>query len=94
MDISQIFNSLPFSVAVCVVLFYALFFIIRKEIKQNDYAMQVISEANAKHIEDLQAQNLRLSNIIAENTKALSENTQVFKALMELIKYIQNAKSN
>lgn len=94
MNLTDIFTSLPFSVAVSVVLFYALFLIVRKEIKQNDYAMQVISEANAKHIEDLQAQNLRLSNIIAENTKALSENTQVFKELMELIKFIQNAKSN
>ena len=56
--------------------------------------MQLISEANKQHIADLQAQNLRLANIISENTKALSENTEVFKTLMELLKFIQNQNDN
>lgn len=94
MDFQTLFQNIAFPVAVSVLLFWFLYQIVKKEIKQNDNAMQIISEANTKHIEDLQAQNLRLSNIIAENTKALSENTQVFKALMDLIKYIQTQKSN
>ena len=94
MDFLNIFENIAFPIAVSVLLFWFLYQIVKKEISQNDSAMSLISEANKKHIEDLQAQNLRLSNIIAENTKALSENTQVFKALMDLIKYIQHTKAN
>lgn len=94
MDFLSIFENIAFPIAVSVLLFWFLYQIVKKEISQNDSAMQIISEANKKHIEDLQAQNQRLSNIIAENTKALAENTQVFKSLMDLIKYIQNQKAN
>lgn len=94
MDFTKIFTSLPFSVAVSVVLFYALFLIVRKEIKQNDTAMQFISEANKKHIEDLQAQNERLTRIIADNTAVIAENTKVYKQLISLIEYIKNKAVN
>lgn len=94
MDFLNLFQNIAFPIAVSVLLFWFLYQIVKKEISQNDTAMQIISEANKKHIEDLQAQNQRLSNIIAENTKALAENTQVFKSLMDLIKYIQNQKAN
>lgn len=94
MDFLNVFENIAFPIAVSVLLFWFLYQIVKKEISQNDSAMQIISEANKKHIEDLQAQNQRLSNIIAENTKALAENTQVFKSLMDLIKYIQNQKAN
>lgn len=94
MDFQSLFQNIAFPVAVSVLLFWFLYKIVQKEIKQNDNAMSLIADANKKHIEDLQAQNQRLSNIIAENTKALAENTQVFKSLMELIKYIQNQKAN
>ena len=94
MDFLNLFQNIAFPIAVSVLLFWFLYQIVKKEISQNDSAMSIISEANKQHIADLQAQNLRLSNIIAENTKALSENTQVFKALMELIKFIQHTKAN
>ena len=94
MDFLDLFENIAFPIAVSVLLFWFLYQIVKREISQNDSAMSLISEANKKHIEDLQAQNLRLSNIIAENTKALSENTQVFKSLMELIKFIQHTKAN
>lgn len=94
MDFLSLFQNIAFPVAVSVLLFWFLYQIVKKEISQNDNAMQLISEANKKHIEDLQAQNLRLANIISENTKALSENTEVFKTLMELLKFIQNKKAN
>jgi hypothetical protein len=94
MDFLNVFENIAFPIAVSVLLFWFLYQIVKKEISQNDSAMQIISEANKKHIEDLQAQNQRLSNIIAENTKAIAENTQVFKSLMDLIKYIQNQKAN
>lgn len=94
MDFLDLFENIAFPIAVSVLLFWFLYQIVKREISQNDSAMSIISEANKKHIEDLQSQNLRLSNIIAENTKALSENTQVFKALMELIKFIQHTKAN
>lgn len=94
MDFLDLFENIAFPIAVSVLLFWFLYQIVKREISQNDSAMSIISEANKQHIADLQAQNLRLSNIIAENTKALSENTQVFKALMELIKFIQHTKAN
>ena len=94
MDFISVFENIAFPIAVSVLLFWFLYQIVKREISQNDSAMSIISEANKKHIEDLQSQNLRLSNIIAENTKALAENTQVFKSLMELIKFIQHTKAN
>ena len=94
MDFISVFENIAFPIAVSVLLFWFLYQIVKREISQNDSAMSIISEANKKHIEDLQSQNLRLSNIIAENTKALAENTQVFKSLMELIKFIQHTKEN
>lgn len=94
MDFLNLFQNIAFPIAVSVLLFWFLYQIVKREISQNDTAMNLISEANKKHIEDLQAQNLRLSNIISENTKALAENTEVFKSLMELIRYIQNSKAN
>lgn len=94
MDFINLFQNIAFPIAVSVLLFWFLYQIVKKEISQNDTAMELISEANKKHIEDLQAQNLRLANIISENTKALSENTEVFKTLMELLKFLQNQKAN
>lgn len=94
MDFLNLFQNIAFPIAVSVLLFWFLYQIVKKEICQNDSAMSLISEANKKHIEDLQAQNERLSNIITENTKALADNTQVFRALMDLIKYIQHTKAN
>lgn len=94
MDFLNLFQNIAFPIAVSVLLFWFLYQIVKKEIFQNDNAMQLISEANKQHIADLQAQNLRLANIISENTKALSENTEVFKTLMELLKFIQNQNDN
>lgn len=94
MDFLNLFQNIAFPIAVSVLLFWFLYQIVKKEISQNDNAMQLINEANMKHIGDLQAQNLRLANIISENTKALSENTEVFKTLMELLKFIQNKNAN
>lgn len=94
MDFLNLFQNIAFPIAVSVLLFWFLYQIVKKEVNQNDDAMNLISEANKQHIEDLQAQNLRLANIISENTKALSENTEVFKTLMELLKFIQNQKAN
>ena len=94
MDILSLFENIAFPVAVSVLLFWCLYQVIKKEIYQNDNAMNIIYETNKKHIEDLQDQNTRLANIISENTKALADNTQVFKSLMELIKYIQHSKAN
>lgn len=82
MDISQIFNSLPFSVAVCVVLFYALFFIVRKEIKENSAAIERITKVYEQHIEYLRTENLKHLDIIKENTIA-------FNKLIELLKKIK-----
>ena len=94
MDFQSLFQNIAFPVAVSVLLFWFLYQIVKKEISQNDTAMQLISEANKKHIEDLQIQNERLTKIIAENTAVIAENTTAFKTLIELIKYIQNQKSN
>lgn len=51
MDFSQIFTSLLFPVAVSVVLFYALFLIVRKEIKDNSTAIERLTKVYEQHIE-------------------------------------------
>ena len=47
MDFLNLFQNIAFPIAVSVLLFWFLYQIIKKEIKQNDDAMQIISEANA-----------------------------------------------
>lgn len=84
-DFNNIFQNTAFPVAVCIVLFYALYTIIRNELKQNDNAMQQIKDANEKHLSYLQNQNERLTNIISECTKALNDNTRVFNDLIVVI---------
>lgn len=81
-EISNIFNTTAFPVAVCVVLFYILFCIVRMEMKQNREALQIVKEANDKHILYIEKQNQQLTQIISECTKALNENTSVYKKLL------------
>lgn len=90
MDFLNLFQNIAFPIAVSVLLFWFLYQIVKKEISQNDTAMQLISDANKKHIEDLQAQNERLTRIIAENTAVIAENTAAYKQLISLIEYIKH----
>lgn len=94
MDFLNLFQNIAFPIAVSVLLFWFLYQIVKKEISQNDTAMQLISDANKKHIEDLQAQNERLTKIIAENTAVIAENTAAYKQLISLIEYIKNKAVN
>lgn len=87
MDFLNLFENIAFPVAVSVLLFWFLYQIVKKEIKQNDTAMQIISEANKKHIEYLENQNEKLSKIIAENTTA-------FNSLIDILKFIKNRTPN
>lgn len=82
MDLTDIFTSLPFSVAVSVVLFYALFLIVRKEIKDNSTAIERLTKVYEQHIEYLRTENLKHLDIIRENTIA-------YNKLIELLKKIK-----
>lgn len=81
-DFANIFQNTAFPVAVCVVLFGVLYSVLKRELKQNDDALQIVKDANDKHLSYLQNQNERLTQIIAECTKALDDNTAVFKKLL------------
>lgn len=82
---ANIFQNVAFPVAVCAVLFYALYYIIKMGIRQNDDALKIVKEAQQQHLDYLQRQNEKLAAIIADCTKALNENTIVFKKLLLLI---------
>lgn len=82
MNLTEIFTSLPFSVAVCVVLFYALFMIVRKEIKDNNATFERLTKLYDSHIEYLKTENLKQLEIIKENTNA-------YKKLIELLQNIK-----
>lgn len=84
-EITSIFQNIAFPVAVCAVLFYALYFIIKSGIRQNDDAVRIVKEAQQQHLDYLQSQNERLSQIICDCTKALNENTLAFKKLLFLL---------
>ena len=81
-DFANIFQNTAFPVAVCVVLFGVLYSVLKRELKQNDDALQIVKDANDKHLSYLQNQNERLTQIISECTKALDDNTVVFKKLL------------
>lgn len=84
-QISNIFNTTAFPVAVCVVLFYILWIIFKSERRQNDDAMRIVKEANDKHLEYLQTQNQKLTSIISDCTKALNDNTKAFNDLITVV---------
>lgn len=81
--ITNIFQSVAFPVAMCIVLIYACMNIIKRELRQNDDAQKLITDANERHTNYLQAQNERLTVIISENTKA-------FNTLISLLEEIKN----
>lgn len=82
MDFQQIFTSLPFSAAVCVVLFYALFMLVRKEIKENNANFERLTKLYDAHIDYLKSENLKHLDIIKENTNA-------YQKLIELLQKIK-----
>ena len=84
-SIANIFQNIAFPVAVCAVLFYALYYIIKMGLRQNDDAVKIVKEAQQQHLDYLQRQNEKLAAIIADCTKALTENTIAFKKLLLLI---------
>ena len=82
----ETFQNFAFPVAVCIVLFYTCFFIVKRELKQNDDAARLISEANEKHARYLQEQNKELTAIIAANTKAFNALIDVLNELKTTLK--------
>lgn len=91
-EISTIFQNTAFPVAVCVVLFYVCYYFVKSELKQNENAMQIVKDANDKHLNYLQAQNERLTQIIAECTKALNDNTKAFNELISVLDFFKQRK--
>lgn len=84
-ELTNIFQNTAFPVAVCVVLFYVLYYFVKSELKQNDNAMNIVKDANEKHLNYLQSQNERLTQIIADCTQALNDNTKAFNELIHVI---------
>ncbi len=82
----KIFETFGFPVAMVIVLIYAIYFIIKRELKQNDDAARLISEANEKHAKYLQEQNKELTAIIADNTKAFNALIDVLNELKTMLK--------
>lgn len=91
-EIINLFQNIAFPVAVCIVLFYVLYGIIRSEIKKNDETINIVKDANEKHLLYLQGQNERLTIIISECTKALTDNTKAFNELMNVLEVYKTKK--
>ena len=91
-DFTNIFQNTAFPVAVCIVLFYVLYYFVKSELKQNDNAMNIVKEANEKHLNYLQSQNERLTQIISDCTQALTDNTIAFHELINVINSLKNKK--
>lgn len=84
-DFITYFDKLAFPVAVCAVLFYALYHVIKAGIRQSDATVKMVQDAQQQHLADLKSQNEKLSAIIADCTKALAENTIAYKKLIFLL---------
>lgn len=84
-DLSNVFQNVAFPVAVCCILFYVLFIVIKNEIKQNNDTFKNVQDVYDKHLDYLQMQNGKLTSIIAECTKALNDNTRTFNDLITVI---------
>ncbi len=91
-EFTNIFQNTAFPVAVCIVLFYVLYYFVKSELKQNDNAMNIVKDANEKHLNYLQSQNERLTQIISECTKALNDNTKAFNDLIAVLDYFKQRK--
>lgn len=91
-DLVHIFETVGFPIATAATLFYALYYIVKWQLKQGEIAMQVVKEANQQHLQDIHSQNEKLINIIADCTKALSDNTKAFNELIILIQEFRRQK--
>jgi len=81
MDFQSVFQNLGFPVAICAVLVYACSLIMRFVLRQNDKQNDDIKAAYQNHLNDLQTQNSKLSNVIADNTKAFNELINLIKTI-------------
>lgn len=80
-ELVNVFQSLAFPIAFCIVLLYFLVFLIKRELKQNENTDTQVNAINERFINYLQEYNTKLSNIIAENTKA-------FNSLIKLLENV------
>lgn len=91
-EIGNIFESLGLYVGIVVVLMGALYYFIKSALKQNEQAMQIVKDANDRHINYLQNQTEKLTEIISDCTKALTENTRAFQSLSRLLEDFKQQK--
>lgn len=94
MDYQQLFENLAFPTAICAVLFVVLYRIIKSELKQNENALSTVENANKEFIKYLQSQNERMTNIIADCTTALKDNSKAYQDLIKTLEYVQGKKLN
>jgi sensor domain CHASE-containing protein len=89
-DAVGIFQNLAYPVAVSVILFLAVFFIVKKMLAE----MQLREEANTKlrdkYIEYLQKSNAELVSAINENSKAFNRFSQVLEKIERKLKAPDN----
>lgn len=91
-DFVHIFETVGFPIATAAVLFYALYYVVKWQLRQSETAMQIVKEANQQHLQDIHKQNEKLTDIIADCTKALSDNTKAFNELIILIQEFRRQK--
>lgn len=91
-DFIHIFETVGFPIATAAVLFYALYYVVKSQLKQGEAAMQIVKEANEQHIQYVNKQNEKLTGIISDCTKALSDNTKAFNELIILLQEFRRQK--
>lgn len=86
MDVAEIFKMLPFSTAVCVVLFIFCFKIFQAQNKRMDENARDAQALQDKYINHLQSANEKLIKCVNDNTDALKQFLDVLQKVEQKLK--------
>lgn len=80
-EITSIFESLAFPVAVCVILFVILFFFIKKALGMLTEILKGNEQKQAEYVDYLKTSNAKLVSVVEKNTEAILKFSYVLEKL-------------
>lgn len=82
-EITSIFESLAFPVAVCVILFCILFFFVKKALGMLTEILKGNEERQKEYVDYLKSSNAELVSVVKKNTEAIVKFSFILEKITE-----------